>query len=175
MGLVIGASLLLAACGQRGFLGCRNVIAFSFQDAVFNTELVSNRLLYAVDPYNNAAYAYLVLEAFGDDGSSFYLELTDFSNSGFGNCIPEGPLYANETLNFCLPGVPFACNGFYALFTDAEGNEYVQTGGTGQVVVNTCDPQNQRITGNFTFAMEDFDSGDQGLLTGGSFAVCFAL
>ncbi len=148
-------------------------MAFRLNGKVFNATQFSNRLFRNIDPYTGVGYKYLVVEAENAEGEYFNLEITDFRDGVSGNCLTAEPYYANIFVNYCVPGVPFACNSYQAEFRDADGNRFVQSGDSGQLVITDCDGNDLRISGNFGFDVEDFITGASGLLEAGSFSVCY--
>jgi hypothetical protein len=177
LAVLLGCSMFLMSCRGGGFLGCNNVVAFQLEgdslNTTFNTEEVANYLSFINDPFSGVSFFELVVDAFAADGSQFRLVVQDFRPDGPLDCVTPEPYYANFTLNYCVPAVPFACNGFTAEYTDADGNLYFQTGSTGQLVIGGC--EDGRVNGTFSFDVESFDTGDRGSIGSGSFSVCFGL
>lgn len=163
----------LAGCRGNGFLGCNNVVACQVDGQTFNTEDVANYLSLVNDPFTGVSFVELVVDAFAADGSQLRLVVQDFRPDGPLDCLTVEPYYANFTLNYCVPAVPFACSGFTAEYTDADGNLFFQTGGVGQLVISACD--GGRVNGSFSFDIESFDTGESASIGSGSFSVCFGI
>lgn len=171
---LLALALLLAGCGGA-FPACRNVVAFTFAGTAFNTEDVQAWVTWVADPFSGTGHVELVLDAFAGDGASFRLVVRDFRPDGPPDCLTVEPYYANPTLNYCVPAVPFACSGFSAEFTDADGTVFSQAGAVGQVVITDCDGRDGRVSGSFAFGLEELGAGASGSLDNGSFRACFAL
>jgi len=161
------------SCRQDGLFGCNNVLAFRLNGRVFNGSSFSSVLYRNVDYYTGLSFKTLTIEAENPQGEYFLLEITDFRDGAFGTCLTVEPYYANIFVNYCVPGQPFACNQYRAEFRDEDGNVYVQSGDTGQLIITRCDAPDANISGNFGFEVEDFSTGASGLLEAGSFSVCY--
>ena len=171
--LLLLVTLSGLSCRQDGFLGCNNIMAFRLQGKVFNATQFNNRLFREVDPFTGVGVKYLTCEAVNEEGEYVYLEITDFRDGVVGNCLTVEPYYANIFINYCVPGVPFACNQYRLEFRDDQGQVFVQTGDLGQLVVTNCDANDARINWNFSFDVEDFSTGAAGTLDAGSFSLCY--
>lgn len=172
-GAAIAVLALLPGCRGEGFLGCDNVLAFDADGTVFQAVLFNNRLLRAFDPYTGVEFKILVIEAESEEGELFRLEITDYRDGAFGNCITAEPYFADPGLNYCVPGTP-NCNRYTARYFPNPGGEYVSAGPVGQVVVASCDTDG-RISGSFDFDMEDFSAGGAIQVTLGSFSLCYLI
>ncbi len=171
-GLLVLLAILTLSCRKDGVFGCNNVLAFSLNGEVFNAVRFSNVLYREFDYYSGVGFKSLVIEAENAEGEFFFLEVTDFREGANGVCPSVEPYYANFFINYCVPGVPFACNQYRAEFEDLQGNVYAQSGDAGQLLITSC-TGNGRVNGSFSFNMEDFSTGAGGLLQNGSFSLCY--
>ncbi len=172
---LLALAMSLFSCRKEGFLGCDNIMAFRINGQTYNATQFNNYLLRSADPFSGVGSKTLVMETRSENGASFYLELTDFQEGVSGNCISLQPYYSDPFLNYCVPGVPFACNNYRAVYTDALGVQYVLSAEAGQVVATGCQPRRPRMNGNFALGMEVLATGEQVTLEAGSFSVCYLL
>ncbi|MFT7589874.1 MAG: hypothetical protein ACI959_002095 [Limisphaerales bacterium] len=172
--IVLITSLLSTSCKKDGFLGCDNVTAFEIDGEIFNATLFNNFITGWYDPYAGVEGLQFQIVCEDDAGNTFVLNILDFRNGSFGNCISTETYYANQGLNYCNLFPYVACNQFYASYYSANKGDFVSTGSIGQVDILNCDPSGQ-ISGAFSFKMESLDSGNVVDVVSGSFNVCYQI
>jgi hypothetical protein len=171
---VLLASSMQFACEGSGFLGCNNLMAFQYGSTIYDATLFNNRLLRVLDPISGFESKILIIDTENTMGERFRIEITDFRDGAFGDCISTDPYFANPGLNYCVPA-SIACNQYSAEFITASGGNYVSVGAVGQIVITSCDPTDQVISGTFSFRVEDIGTGDSFELVAGSFSVCYLI
>lgn len=137
----------------------------------------SNTLLKAVDQGIDSKR--LDIRGTAADGSQLILTISDYRDGLTGDCMRIDTWFMDVDQNYCTQNGSnvMVCNGGLGTYLSASNQtQMTDLDGVGEIVITSCDDANKRVSGTFTFELNDFINGTTVTVANGVFTdVCYSV